>query len=89
MTERNQKVWLDPSEWRCTSDKCTKRDTCARRLAPIAQGLHLLTVALCRDCHMGSFNGLHGQRRVWAAKKMTELHALVVTLARLLGREYA
>jgi hypothetical protein len=32
---------------------------------------------------MGSFNGRHGQRRIWAVMKMDELDALAVMLRRL------
>lgn len=50
----------------------------------IRQGDHFSTVALCADCHTGPFNGIHGQRRIWAVLKMDELAALVVTYRRLL-----
>lgn len=50
----------------------------------IKQGSQYLCVALCEDCHRGSTMGLHGQRRMWAIKKMDELDALQVTLQRLL-----
>jgi hypothetical protein len=49
----------------------------------IEQGLWFLSVPLCADCHRGSFNGLHGQRRIWSAKKLTELLALNETLRKL------
>lgn len=49
----------------------------------INQGQHFTTVALCKDCHQGSFNGIHGQKRMWLIKKMDELAALNVTLRRL------
>lgn len=49
----------------------------------IKQGQHYTTVALCKDCHQGSFNGLHGQRRMWTVMKIDELAALNVTLQRL------
>jgi len=49
----------------------------------IKQGQHFTTVALCDDCHQGSFNGLHGQRRMWTVMKMDEIDALAVTIARL------
>lgn len=49
----------------------------------IVQGQHYTTVALCKDCHQGSFNGIHGQRRMWLVMKMDELAALNVTLRRL------
>lgn len=42
-------------------------------------------VALCEDCHRGSFNGWHGQKRMWSVMKMDELDALNVTIKRLMG----
>lgn len=50
----------------------------------IEQGLWFLSLPLCPDCHRGQLNGIHGQRRMWAIKKMTELDALNVTIMRLL-----
>lgn len=41
-------------------------------------------VALCKDCHQGSVMGWHGQKRMWSLKKMTEIDALNITIARLL-----
>lgn len=49
----------------------------------INQVQHFTTAALCKDCHQGSFNGIHGQRRMWLVMKMDELAALNVTLSRL------
>lgn len=43
-----------------------------------------ICIALCADCHRGSFNGLHGQRRMWAIHKMDEADALDVTIQRLM-----
>jgi hypothetical protein len=48
------------------------------------QGNQYTCIALCADCHRGSLNGWHGQRRMWAVMKMDELDALNVTLQRLL-----
>tara|TARA_R110002126_G_scaffold62477_8_gene160837 strand:+ start:1143 stop:1415 length:273 start_codon:yes stop_codon:yes gene_type:complete len=42
-------------------------------------------VALCKDCHQGSFNGLHGQRRMWSVMKMDEQDALNVTIERVVA----
>ncbi len=53
----------------------------------VEQGLQYTCIALCADCHRGALMGLHGQRRMWAIKKMSELDALNVTIKRLL--EYA
>ena len=50
----------------------------------INQGQHLTVVALCKDCHQGSFAGWHGQKRAWIARKLDELGALNITLGRLL-----
>lgn len=49
----------------------------------IEQGLQYTCVALCPDCHRGPVMGLHGQKRMWAIKKMSELDALNVTIQRL------
>ena len=50
----------------------------------IVQGLQYTCVALCPDCHRGSLLGLHGQKRAWAIRKMTEMDALNRTIERLL-----
>jgi hypothetical protein len=56
----------------------------------VKQGQWWTSIALCAGCHRGPLNGLHGQRRMWITKKMEELDALAVTIARifraLLGR---
>lgn len=49
----------------------------------IKQGQWLTSVALCPSCHTGALMGLHGQKRMWAIKKMDELDALAVTLRRV------
>lgn len=51
----------------------------------IKQGQHFTVVALCESCHRGPVLGWHGQRRMWAIKKMSELDALAVTIQRLTG----
>jgi len=50
----------------------------------IDQGQWFTTIPLCADCHRGSFNGLHGQRRIWHTLKVTELSALNETIKTLL-----
>lgn len=50
----------------------------------IEQGLQYTCVALCESCHRGSLLGWHGQKRMWAIKRMAELDALDVTVRRLL-----
>jgi hypothetical protein len=51
----------------------------------IKQHRQYTCVALCKDCHQGSVMGWHGQKRMWAIKKMDELDALNITIERLLG----
>ena len=51
----------------------------------IEQGLQYTCIALCPDCHRGPVLGLHGQRRMWSIKKMTEMDALNTTLRRLIN----
>jgi len=51
----------------------------------VKQGQQYTAVALCESCHRGALMGLHGQRRMWAIKKMDELAALNVTVCRLMG----
>lgn len=50
----------------------------------IKQHRQYTVVALCKDCHQGALMGWHGQKRMWAIKKMDELDALNVTIERLL-----
>ena len=44
---------------------------------------HFTTVALCQECHRGSINGWHGQKRMWSIMKLDPNDALNITLARL------
>jgi hypothetical protein len=49
------------------------------------QGLWFCSIALCRDCHMGSENGIHGRKTMWRIRKMDEWDAVNETLRRLLA----
>ena len=49
----------------------------------IKQQLHMTCIPLCKDCHQGSFNGIHGQARMWAVKKTDELTVLNETIRRM------
>lgn len=51
----------------------------------LEQGKWFLSVPLCPDCHRGSVNGLHGQRRLWSVRKWSELDALNETLRRMMA----
>lgn len=48
----------------------------------IEQGMHFCVLPLCKSCHQSSFNGIHGQRRIWSVLKKTELSCLNETIAR-------
>ena len=50
----------------------------------VKQHRQYVCIALCKDCHQGSFNGIHGQKRMWLIMKMEEIDALNVTIERLL-----
>ena len=51
----------------------------------INQGQWFTSMPLCPDCHRGSLNGIHGQKRMWSVKKMDELSALNKTIEILLS----
>jgi hypothetical protein len=52
----------------------------------IKQSCQYTVVALCKSCHQGSVLGWHGQKRMWAIKKMDMDDALNVTIERLLDK---
>lgn len=51
----------------------------------LKQGQWFTSIPLCADCHRGSFNGIHGQARIWAVKKLDEQEVLNETLRQLLA----
>lgn len=53
----------------------------------VVQGLQYTCVALCPDCHRGPLLGIHGQKRAWAIRKMTEMDALNKTIMRLVANK--
>ena len=50
----------------------------------INQGQWFTSMPLCADCHRGSVNGIHGQKRLWNVYKMDELAALNETIRHLM-----
>ena len=50
----------------------------------INQGDWFTSMPLCKDCHQGSLNGIHGQKRMWSVMKMDEMSALNETIRRIL-----
>jgi len=80
-----------PTEQECAHLRRVKELPCSVCNAPgpsdahhIEQGLQYTVVALCKDCHQGSHNGLHGQRAMWRVMRMSELGALNATIKRLM-----
>ena len=51
----------------------------------IEQGLQYTCIPLCRDCHQGGHNGIHGRKAIWNTLKKTELNVLNDTIKRLLA----
>ena len=49
----------------------------------INQGQWYTSISLCRDCHTGSSNGIHGRKNIWRVMKMDELDALNATIRNL------
>lgn len=43
-----------------------------------------LVIPLCKDCHQGPHNGIHGNRMLWNVMKKTELDLLAETFAIIL-----
>lgn len=50
----------------------------------IEQALQYLCIPLCRDCHQGSHNGIHGRKSIWNVLKKTELSVLNDTIEKLI-----
>jgi hypothetical protein len=48
------------------------------------QGQWFTSIPLCKDCHQGSFNGIHGQKRIWSVLKKDELSVLNDTIETLM-----
>jgi len=51
----------------------------------IKQHQQYLCIPLCKDCHQGPHNGIHGQARIWSVMKHDEMSVLNETLAKLIG----
>ena len=51
----------------------------------IRQNQPYLCIPLCKDCHQGSHNGIHGRKAIWKIKKMDEYDVLAITIERLLN----
>lgn len=50
----------------------------------IEQHQQYLCIPLCKDCHQGPHNGVHGQKRIWNVYKKTEMSVLNETIKKLL-----
>lgn len=51
----------------------------------IEQHKQYLCIPLCEGCHRNSFNGIHGQARIWSVMKKTEMSCLNETVRQLVG----
>lgn len=51
----------------------------------LKQGQWFTSIPLCADCHRGSYNGIHGQARIWAVMKLDEQEVLNETIRQLLA----
>lgn len=49
----------------------------------VEQHMQYLCIPLCKDCHQGSYNGIHGQGRIWSVYKLTEMSVLNETIRQL------
>lgn len=54
----------------------------------IEQGMQYTCIPLCRDCHQGNHNGIHGRRAIWNVYKKTELSVLNETIGWLFDNEH-
>lgn len=51
----------------------------------LKQGQWFTSIPLCADCHRGSFNGIHGQARIWSVMKLDEQEVLNETIRQLVA----
>lgn len=54
----------------------------------IEQHKQYLCIPLCESCHRSSFNGIHGQKRIWDVLKKTEMSCLNDTIQKLLEKDF-
>ena len=52
----------------------------------VKQGLHYTCIPLCKDCHQGPRNGIHGEQLMWKVMKMDELIALDKLIEQLVNK---
>jgi hypothetical protein len=46
----------------------------------IEQHKQYLCIPLCKDCHQGSHNGIHGRKAIWQVMKKDEMSVLNDTI---------
>lgn len=49
----------------------------------VQQHKQYLCIPLCKDCHQGSHNGIHGRKAIWNVLKKDELSVLNETIAKI------
>lgn len=52
----------------------------------ITQGHWWTSLPLCKDCHQGAHNGIHGRKAIWQVLKLDELGALNLLIPKLMGQ---
>jgi len=78
-TKAEREHILRIKEMACVVCSCPGPSECHE----IKQGQWFTSMPLCADCHRGSVNGLHGQKRMWNIYKLDEIDALALTVERL------
>ena len=53
----------------------------------IEQHKQYLCIPLCKDCHQGPHNGIHGSKRIWNVLKKTEFSVLNDTVRQVIMDE--
>jgi hypothetical protein len=54
----------------------------------IVQGQWFTSIPLCESCHVGPLLGIHGQKRAWIIRGLSELDALNKTLRRIFSGDH-
>jgi hypothetical protein len=51
----------------------------------IVQGHQYTCIPLCKDCHQGNHNGIHGRKSIWNVLKKTESSVLNDTIGLIIN----
>lgn len=53
----------------------------------IEQHMQYLCIPLCKDCHQGNHNGIHGRRHIWQVMRKDEMSVLNDTIRQITMNE--